>query len=120
MDTEAIAAEAADIISENPGLLWGIRVDFGDEPEPGAEAPPSRRWEDGEPTEEFLDGTSALEIRSASARRVVRALALYEKSFRWTKLPLFAVLMCGQSSEPGEDDGEIVLRRATIEAVWTL
>lgn len=71
----------------------------------------SRRWEDGIPTGDVLDGVSAIEIRSGSdAKRTLRIARDYFGNS--------AVLLGSNSVTNGEDDGEIIMKRAVVLESW--
>jgi hypothetical protein len=63
----------------------------------------SRVWIDGEPTEEYLEGTSAIiESQDAHTGEQYRAVFPYK------------YLVEGRWIADGEDDGEVVLEECTI------
>lgn len=68
--------------------------------------PPSRLWDDGEPTEEVLDGTSAIDPRKAPL------LSQY--------LGRYLYLLAGDYHTYGQDEGEVILRPAKVIDMWDL
>lgn len=90
-------------------MLIGIRLD--DEAyEEGDILPVSRVWDNGEPTEDVLDGTSVIGLywhRMLRSRKAAEALvALYPYRH--------AYLVIGMFGENGEDEGELIIRNAKV------
>jgi hypothetical protein len=75
----------------------------------------SQRWDDGEPTGEYLDGTCAINLaeREGGPLDVPRALRLLS-AYRGD----FVLLIGGWKSSPGEDPGEAVIKDAQVLAAW--
>jgi hypothetical protein len=110
--TQTIAAFAL-------GACWGVRVDFGIAYQPGDTTAPSRVWRDGEPLEELLDGTSALDVRHGAAWVAQQMITGYLPSMRHTcEGEPTIVLLRADWAYPGEDPGEIVMRNAEVVRVW--
>lgn len=72
--------------------------------EPGDSLPPSRRWEDGVPTDETLPGTSALNPRYRGFSRL--DLETYYRGYLY--------LVTGEVVGGGEDPGEVIIRDARV------
>lgn len=116
IDADAILAA----IGSSSCPVYGLRVmtvyrDDVDAPAVGDVLPPSMVWDDGEPTDETLDGTSAVLVAengadgSCEAWAVERALTSLDPYFgRWV------VLLGASSSGGGEDIDEIVMRDARV------
>ena len=90
-------------------MIIGIRLD--DEAyEVGDILPASRVWDDGEPTEDVLDGTSTVglywekQLLTRQAANKLAALYPYQHAY----------LVVGTNGENGEDDGEVVIRNAKV------
>jgi hypothetical protein len=83
--------------------IIGIRIDKAGLPI-GYTFPPSRRWEDGDPTNDILDGTSCLRIN-----KLDRDYGGYNGN------QIYAV--SGRSLYEGEDPGELIIEDATIVAL---
>lgn len=93
---------------------WGLRViPSGHEVGPGDELPASYRWDDGDKTEEELDGTSTIGIRAnggieGAIRRLKNNNYLGDQ----------VALVFGDSAGAGEDPGEVLIRDAKVALVW--
>lgn len=72
----------------------------------GDELPCSRVWVDGIPTEETLNGTSAISIFQKNKRELIKNYGLK-----------YIYLVAGVGSEYGEDEGEEVITRCTVIAI---
>jgi hypothetical protein len=90
---------------------FGLRVVWEDPPGDGDMLGPSRVWIDGDPTDEYLRGVSAIEV---TPRKIDRALELITGY-----LGKHVILVGANSFEYGEDEGEIVLIDAQVLEVWT-
>lgn len=87
---------------------WGLRVvDSANSFDAGELLPNSRRWVDGEPTEEFLNGTSCLDTQSVTDRLVAK-LTPYLRCYAQPRI----MLIGGDEADQGEDEGELVIRDA--------
>ena len=89
---------------------WPSNWDFGGriDEEPwrvGDRLPPSRVWCDGEPTDAVLAGTSTIRLDDP------RAAALLSQYFGD-----YLLLVSGSAGLFGEDDGEMIIRDAVVEA----
>lgn len=81
--------------------------------------PPSRIWDDNNPTDDVLPGTSALGLQAyvdtwdrKHLERVIRLASVYRP------FGPHVYLVCGRPADSaGEDIGEIVLQHATVLAV---
>lgn len=88
----------------------GLRVDDGVDLRVGQMLDDSRIWIDGEPTDETLDGTCAIDTTD-----LPRALQM-AASYYGDRVSI----IIGTYAETGEDDGEIIIRRAQVYATWPL
>lgn len=129
---QAAAQQIADAIAaekeSDPFADYALRALPGDANgvEPGDVLPESFRWEDGEQTDERLDGTSAILVRPPHDReRVMAALVAVGATgipphetpngvYRGTRF----ALVKGESVGPGEDVGEVIVADATVVALW--
>ena len=82
----------------------GVRV-HDDQYAIGQTMPDSRRWDDGEPTDDMLDGTSAIDLRDNRAAQLIQAY-----------MGDYLSIIAGWYASDGEDDGEIVIRDAVVLA----
>lgn len=114
----SILATIADLDPDRSSC-WGVRVDCGVSYEPGDIASRSRIWDDGDPTDDLLDGTSALAVRASAERvsRVILGQYLPSMCATLTGAPTIALLR-SEWAHVGEDPGEIVMRDAEVVAVW--
>lgn len=109
-DILAIAQVEADEFGAN----LGIRMDDAAYAV-GEILPASRVWDDGEPTEDEMGGTSAVEVcreripTEADVARALKASRIYIGRY----LYVLTADNCGW----GEDAGEIVMRKARVLAV---
>lgn len=88
----------------------GLRVDDEVDLQVGQILDGSRIWIDGEPTEETLDGTCAID--TANLGRALRLAASYFGDR--------VSIIVGTYAQAGEDDCEIIIRDAQVHATWTL
>lgn len=70
----------------------------------GDALPCSRVWIDGDPTDEYLPGTSALRLDYTYAQRTRDYLRYFGHVY----------LVCGDGGLYGEDVGEAIVRHATV------
>lgn len=70
---------------------------------PGSFLPPSRKWVDGDPIDEILPGTSAIDPFAGLSR--------YDKSGFYEGVPY---VVTGRALGPGEDAGEVLLENAQV------
>jgi hypothetical protein len=90
---------------------FGLRV-VAELPEDGETLPPSRVWDDGEPTEALLPGTSALSLDDArSIEHALRVAPQYPGAY--------VLLLGANRRQHGTDAGEIVMADAIVLARWT-
>jgi hypothetical protein len=104
-----------------PNMRWGIRVVDGPAPGVGDELPPSRIWDDGEPTTELLNGTSAVGIWAPTEEAVKKALSEAGITERggYSYYPGQTVLLvASETASYGEDIDEIVMQGARVVAVF--
>lgn len=95
------------------GQEVGLRVvDSSDgTPSIGQALQPSRVWDDGEPTDELLDGTSAIDARYARATELLDA-------YIGDIILVIETAQGGLGGLRGEDEGEVIVRRAVVLAVY--
>lgn len=89
----------------------GLRVDdarYG----AGDVLPDSRAWVDGDPAGDTLDGTSAVRVPARDLRTIAP-----ERGGRGY-YGRFVYLLGSDGALPGEDDGEILMRRPVVLARW--
>lgn len=102
---------------------FGLRVDdLETVGRAGDSLPQSRIWIDGEPTADFLDGTSTFGIADSSQSDVSRALkgmGLIDGASGNGYFGKVIYLVGGNRASSGEDPGERVIRDAHIIAVYT-
>lgn len=101
---------------------FGIRVvDFDGPVNVGDVLPPSFVWDDGDQTDEALDGTCAVEIEhtvcAESAEKIAEEIETSLKIARayWGDR---VTLIAGWYAQPGVDRQETVIRDAAVLAVW--
>lgn len=122
------AADAREIlafIQEGEYEVYGLRVMtiVADEdeargaPAVGSILANSRVWDDGEMTEEELDGTCAYHMpRDAEeVHEIENAIERFQREGYYGK---YVVLIGGFYYEGGEDYNEVVIRDAKVLAVW--
>ncbi len=98
-----------DALEEYDYDFFGLRVQ--DEcPALGERLEPSRIWIDGEPTTEFLSGTSAIAIQPGQADRAIRTMVGY--------LGRYVVLLGSDGASRGGDEHEIVMHQPTVLERW--
>lgn len=90
---------------------FGLRSDDR-EMQVGEIFPASRAWEDGEATEDLLDGTSVTGFRYAED--AAKALDLQLSIYNYGQ-PLY--LVAGNVNSYGEDAGEYILEDAEVLAI---
>jgi hypothetical protein len=101
---------------------WGLRV-IDVDPDVGSDGflPPSFVWDNGDQTEETLNGTSAVGIRELSESGIDKALRLLgvggsgENGFYFGDRVL---LVNGEPKGSGEDAGEVILAEAELIGQW--
>lgn len=74
----------------------------------------SYEWEDGEPTQEELNGTSAVEV---TADTIDNAMELVD-AYTWNCSQV--ALIASEYSEYGNDESEIIMKDAIVLAVWNI
>ena len=123
---EAVTVEAKGIGAE---YTLGLRVLNGwgyfevEVPDIGDELEPSYHWEDGSPTHEKLDGTSAIELPRyrgrldrAKVERAVQTLTIYLRPNADDAVAV--VLLAGNYAGRGSDRDEVLIAEAEVMAVW--
>ena len=102
-------------ISSNRGgdEMLALRVDNDMQYEIGDVCATSRRWDDNEPTDDMLDGTSGIEV---DARSIKDVLADIDNTYVGDQI----VLIRGWHYVRGEDEGEVVIKGAEVVAVWDI
>jgi len=83
----------------------GLRVVSNNTIQRGDTLPPSYRWVDGEPTDELLDGTSAVDIKSRGS---------IPCDYRGTRV----LVVGGTDVGSGEDVGEVLVEHAVVLAIY--
>lgn len=115
-NSNAAAEAMAKIIDEGEFDIYGLRVvHSGDEVEVGEELPNSFRWEEGERTNEELDGVSTIGI--GSSEQIDHAVKIVKRG-GYEPVGEQVVLVGGESAGWGEDPGERVIRNARVLAVF--
>ena len=106
----------------NPHLSLGLRRHHGlrdGEFTPlcvGDYAPCSYSWDDGEPTDEELCGTCAVCLEPGCCQTTEEAIKLFARyDCGW---PGQFLLLGGDGGLHGDDNGELILQRAVVLAVW--
>lgn len=90
-----------------PGEALALRGLYADEPDtPGASLDPSRRWVDGDPTDEVLAGTSCI----ALDRGVEHAVSVARKYGDGGRVALVRGTFAGY----GEDRDEVLIADAVV------
>lgn len=113
-DGAAIESEILEHMKSDPYADWGLRViPPGYEVKEGEDLPPSKRWDDGEETDEDLSGTSTIGIMNGN---VAQAISKLKRGGYFGKQ---VALVFGDSVGAGEDDGERLISDAKVAAVWS-
>jgi hypothetical protein len=99
-------AEMAEIVERGEYAYYGVRVENGRILSAGDVAPVSRRWDDGNPTDEEEDGTCAISLRKLDVGAALNRLAIYNGDR--------IVLLGGHYFQRGEDRDEAILRDAVV------
>lgn len=82
--------------------FYGVRCHNGTPVAIGDTLPPSYVWDDGECTDQQLDGTCAIDLRESNADALI-------KSYGYAGEP---IIIAGFYASHGEDRGEIIIRDA--------
>ena len=91
-------------------IYYGIRIDDDVKYEEGDFASESRIWDNGEPTDEYANGTCCVGIKAgASEEEIQKALKIAEDYYGDD-----VYLVGGDSMEYGEDAGEYVIKDAVV------
>ena len=101
-------ADFAEIIEKQEFDFYGIRAHRGNAVEVGGVCDESMVWDDGECTEDSLDGTCAMLVREGDDLDL--AIKGVSKMYVWDNEEI--ILIAGHYASHGEDDGEIVIRDA--------
>lgn len=126
MWTPEALAEVAKIVNVGEHAYYGLRcMTVEDEdipaPEVGAYLDESFHWDDGERTEETVGGTCGIELCpnwDGEGYRVSTANIHYAASLLSAYFGRWIVLMAGDSSSMGDDQGETIIRDAVVLAVF--
>lgn len=115
----AMIREMLDAAQDQWHVLYGVRV--VEEPvedyQIGQYLAPSRVWQDNDPTDDLLDGTSAILAGTDGApseeeiRRAIDRTRPY-----WGQTIL---LIGGRTGEYGDDPSEIVIQDAVVLGAWS-
>ena len=81
----------------------------------GDTLPASYVWVDGDNTDEQLDGTSGLWVRSGAD--LASALEIARKVYSAGSPKAQVLLISGYEGHDGEDDGEVIIKDAQVVAV---
>ena len=101
---QSMQEQIRDALDDGEYQYYGIRVEDDVTYEVGDEAHESRVWDDGEPTDEVLDGTSCVGIKwNATDADIADAITI-SKSYFGDDIYLIA----GNDMEYGEDAGEFI------------
>lgn len=120
--SDAPVAEIATVVMTEFNVsteVTGLRIfDAETAPKVGDRLDCSRVWDDGEPTEETLSGTCAVEIDWNAKDLTAEILSALKiaKSYCGD----YVAIIGGPSSEYGVDSGEVIIHRAVVLAVWNL
>lgn len=106
------------VISQDPSAKWGIRVveDAGDL-KPGDKIPASRVWDNGDPTDQLLNGSSTIGINGTSEKAINDALkqAGIGQPGAWNYYYGKDVLLVkGSDWHSGEDAGERIIEDPVV------
>ena len=83
----------------------------------GSSVPNSHVWEDGDYTDEELDGASAIKLNNYGQRLALAQVTEALKRLKPYKGTYIALIM-GDNAKGGEDPGELVIASPKIVAVW--
>lgn len=114
-DIEPITTERlAAAVDEYDYEYFGFRI-VDDLPADGEILDPSRVWVDGEPTDQFLPGTSAIQIDPNDVGKAIRRAS----SPRHFYIGRYALLL-GSDRQPhsGADNSEIVMMKPLVLERW--
>lgn len=125
-----IERHLAELDDDNPCRMDRLTVEYGlrchhtADVEVGDILEPSWVWEDGEWTDEQLDGTCCIGISSRGrhmvtvhAREGVAEALRLVGDYRYTHTEGRLVLIASDNTYRGQDRGEIIARRAVVVAV---
>ena len=116
-DHRAVAAQISQFISGGDFEHFGLRVNHtGHVAKVGDILDNSVRWDDGVQTEDELSGTSTIEVTDKSIDRSIGAI----NKNGYASLGDQVVLVGGDDGGWGEDDGERLVRHATVLAAWNI
>lgn len=101
-----------EIIEESEFAYIGLRVD-GCEYNPGDYAADSRVWDDGDVTEDTLNGTSTLWVRKDDNERDIETVIAELEPYEWLGGYMTVVGSFGNDGW-GEDAGELIIRDAEV------
>jgi hypothetical protein len=98
-------------ISEYDYSHYGLRV-LEDLPDDAETIGPSRRWDDNDPTDEYLEGTSVIAVDGHTIEKALKLATSYYGRY---------VVLVGSDAHAGygEDEGEILLEDPIVLERWT-
>ena len=124
-DPHVAAAEQMLSLINDPAYTYGIRVlpyDFTDPVKIGETVPNSFVWQDGEITDEEIDGVSTAGIHSAGIASVLAAMKNLGLTGKNGPNGYYfgsrVVLVRGDSNGAGQDVGETIIRDAKVLGEW--
>mgnify|MGYP000441013560 CR=1 FL=1 len=104
---------------------YALRIipgEFKGEIDAGDILPASQVWEDGDMTDETLEGTSAIRIREIDEKSILEALKLLGAMGKNGPNGYYfgsrVVLIKGESIGVGEDIGEVIIENAEVVGIW--
>lgn len=105
-----------DVIKSAPLSVtyFGLRVEDGRTFAVGEFLPNSRVWDDGEPTDDEVDGTCAIDLGDEPSIDDIVTAIEQAQSYNGSTL----VLIAGKYRGYGQDDGEAVIKQARCLAIW--
>ena len=117
------AREVAAAMQKDDSWDYALRVLPEDAPHAsgGAKLGPSRRWEDGVPTDDMLAGTSGIGVSNPSEQSVLEAmrrLGVDREGAHGYYPGTRVVLIRGERVGTGEDPGEVLLKNAEVAGAW--
>ena len=119
------AAEQMLLLMDDPVYAYGLRVlpsDFTDQVKPGGTVPSSFVWQDGDITDEEIDGVSTAGIRRADIDSVLAAMKNLGITGKNGPNGYYfgsrVILVRGDSNGPGQDVGETIIRDPEVLGEW--
>lgn len=77
---------------------------------------PSYNWENGTNTGDTLDGVSTIGVKSSNVKAAMNDFAPKVGGYYGRKV----VLVAGDRTGSGEDEGEVIIRDAKVIRIWTV